>query len=54
MNTEPTAIVGAVRLVLLALIAFGLTLTDAQLVASMAAIEAVLSLFLRSRVTPSP
>jgi len=53
MNTEPTVIVGAVRLVLVAAIAFGLHLTDVQLVASVAALEAVLGLFLRSKVTPA-
>lgn len=49
---EPVAVVNAVRLVLLAAITFGLHLTDAQLVASMAALEAVLTLFTRRRVTP--
>jgi hypothetical protein len=50
---EPVAIVNAVRLVLLAAITFGLSLTDAQLVASMAALEAVLTLFTRQQVTPT-
>ncbi|MFZ5875165.1 MAG: hypothetical protein ACOYXU_02035, partial [Nitrospirota bacterium] len=53
VGREPIAVVNAVRLVLLAAIAFGLHLTDVQLVASMAALEAVLTLFTRSRVTPS-
>lgn len=53
MNTEPTAIVGAIRLVLIAAVAFGLDLTDAQLVATLAALEGVLTLVLRSKVTPS-
>lgn len=52
LNREPIAIVNAVRLVALAAIAFGLTLTDVQLVASMAALEAVLTLFARSQVVP--
>jgi hypothetical protein len=52
MNTEPTAIVAAIRLCLLAAITFGLALSDVQLVASMLAVEAVLGLFLRSQVTP--
>ena len=51
-RTEPVAIVNAIRLVALAAIAFGLTLTDVQLVASMAALESVLTLFQRSQVTP--
>lgn len=50
---EPVAIVNAVRLVLLAAITFGLSLTDAQLVASMAALEAVLTLFTRQQVIPT-
>jgi len=53
VNTEPTAIVGALRLVLIAAIAFGLTLSDVQLVAVLAALEAVLTLVLRSKVTPN-
>lgn len=54
LHREPVAIVNAVRLVLLAAVTFGLSLTDAQLVASMAALEAVLTLFTRRQVTPSP
>lgn len=53
-SREPVAIVNAVRLSLLAAITFGLSLTDAQLVASMAALEAVLTLFTRRQVTPEP
>ena len=51
---EPVALVNAIRLVLLAAISFGFTLTDVQLLASMAALEAVLTLVQRSRVTPTP
>ena len=53
LHREPVALVNAVRLVLLAAITFGLSLTDAQLVASMAALEAVLTLFTRQQVTPT-
>ena len=49
---EPVAIVNAVRLSLLAAITFGLHLSDVQLVASMAALEAVLTLLARSQVVP--
>lgn len=51
LNTEPVAIVNAVRLVALAGMTFGLHLTDIQLGASMLALEAVLTLFTRSQVT---
>jgi hypothetical protein len=47
---EPVAICGAIRLVVLAGMAFGLQVTIPQLVASMAALEAVLSLFTRQSV----
>lgn len=52
MSREPVAVVNAVRLVLLAGITFGLHLTEAQIVASMLALEAVLTLFTRSKVSP--
>lgn len=52
-NSEPVAIVNAVRLVALAAMSFGLKLTNTELVASMAALEAVLTLFTRSQVTPT-
>lgn len=52
LGREPVAIVNAVRLSLLAAITFGLHLTDVQLVASMAALEAVLTLLARSQVVP--
>lgn len=54
MNREPVAIVNAVRLLLLAAVSFGFDLTDVQIVASMAALEAVLTLFTRQQVTPVP
>jgi hypothetical protein len=50
---EPVAFGAAIRMVLVAAMSFGLTLTDAQLVASMAAVEAVLGLFTRQSVTPT-
>lgn len=53
LNREPVAIVNAVRLVLLAVVAFGLDLTNTQIVTSMVALEAVLTLFTRSKVTPT-
>ena len=52
MNREPVAVANAIRLVLLAAISFGLHLTDVQLIASMAALEAGLTLFTRRAVTP--
>ena len=53
MNREPVAIVNAIRLVLLAFVAFGLELSESQIVAAMVALEAVLTLFTRSKVTPT-
>lgn len=54
LHSEPVRVVNAVRLVLLAGVTFGLSLSDVQIVASMAALEAVLTAFTRSRVTPAP
>jgi uncharacterized membrane protein len=51
LQQEPVAIVNAVRLIALAAMSFGLSLTPTQLVAAMAALEAVLTLFTRSSVT---
>ncbi len=48
---EPVAIVNAVRLCCLAGMTFGMHLTNEQLVASMLALEAVLTLFTRAQVT---
>lgn len=50
-NREPVAIVNAVRLIVLAAMAFGLNITMVQLVAAMTALEAVLTLFTRAQVT---
>lgn len=50
-SKEPVAIVNAVRLVALAAMTFGLQLTATQLLTSMTALEAVLTLFTRSQVT---
>ena len=50
-QTEPVAIVNAIRLVVLAAMAFGLHLSEVQLVATMTALEAVLTLLTRSQVT---
>lgn len=50
-SREPVAIVNAVRLVALAAMTFGLKLTAEQLMASMVALEAVLTLFTRNQVT---
>lgn len=49
-SKEPVAIVNAVRLIALAAMTFGLQLTATQLLASMTALEAVLTLFTRSQV----
>lgn len=51
-NREPIVIVNAVRLVVLAAVSFGLDLTEGQIVATMVALEAVLTLFSRSQVVP--
>ena len=53
-QNEPVAIVNAVRLVCLAAVTFGLHLTPEQIVAAMAALEAVLTLFTRAQVAPVP
>ena len=49
-NAEPVALINAFRLVCLAGITFGLHLTMTQLTASALALEAVLTLFTRSKV----
>ena len=54
MNTEPVALAAAVRAVLLAAMAFGLSLSVEQLAAVMFAVEAVLAVVVRQRVTPTP
>lgn len=53
LKNEPVALGVAIRLVLVAAMSFGLHLTDAQLVATMAAVEAVIGLFTRQSVTPN-
>jgi hypothetical protein len=52
VNREPVAIVAAVEAVLAVAIAFGLDVTAEQLGLIVAALTAVLALFVRSRVTP--
>ncbi len=49
---EPVAIAGAIRAVILCAVAFGLNWTADQVAATMLAVEAVLTLIIRSRVTP--
>lgn len=49
---EPVAVVNAIRLVILAAVSFGLKWTPEQIVAAMAALEAVLTLLQRSQVVP--
>lgn len=53
LNLEPVAIAAAVRAVLVAAVAFGLGFTGEQIAALVVAIELVLGLFVRSKVTPS-
>ena len=52
MNKEPVLIIEAVKAVLLCAVAFGLNLSDVQLVAVVTALGAVLAVFARSKVTP--
>ena len=52
MNTEPVVLAAAVRAVILAAVAFGLGWTAEQVAALMLAVEAVLAVFIRSKVTP--
>lgn len=53
MNLEPVAVAAAIRAVLVAAVAFGLDFTAEQIVAVVVAIELVLGLFVRSKVTPT-
>jgi hypothetical protein len=53
LMNEPVLLGGAIRAVLLAGMAFGLTVTPEQLAAVMLAVEAVLALFTRAIVTPN-
>ena len=50
---EPVLIGAAIRLSLIAAIAFGLPMTEQQMLALMAALEAVLALVTRALVTPN-
>lgn len=52
MFNEPVAIAAALRAVLLAAMAFGLKMSADQMAAVMVAVEAILALFVRSKVTP--
>ena len=51
--SEPTALIGAIRLILYAAMMFGLHLTPEQLAAVLLALEAVLVLINRALVTPN-
>lgn len=53
MNREPVAVAAAVRAVIACAIAFGLNWTEEQLVLVIVAVEAVLALIVRTRVTPT-
>lgn len=52
LRLEPVAVAGAVRMVLLAAVALGLDLSPGQIVAVVAAVEAVLVAVVRGAVTP--
>jgi len=52
VNREPVAIAAALRLVLLAAVTWGLNATPEQIAATCVAVEAVLVLVVRRRVTP--
>ena len=51
-DNEPVAIINAIRLTFLAAGVFGLSLTETQLFALMAALEGWFTLFVRKQVTP--
>lgn len=53
LRTEPAAIVGALEALLALALAFGLDLSPEQVGAIIAAVTAVLALFVRSQVTPT-
>ena len=53
MLNEPVMIATAIRLTILALMAFGLRVTTEQLTAVMLAVEAILALGTRALVTPN-
>lgn len=50
---EPTLIISFIRLTLIAVMTFGFVLSEVQLFAVLAAVEAGLLLFNRSQVTPN-
>jgi len=53
LNTEPGAIAAAIRAVLVAAVAFGLDWSGDQIAALVLAVELVLGLLVRSKVTPT-
>lgn len=53
-QNEPVAIAAAIRAIILAAVTFGLQWTPEQIAQIMFALEAVLALFVRSKVTPTP
>lgn len=53
LNTEPVVIVGALEAVLALAIGFGLDITAEQMSLVLAAVTAVMAVFVRSRVTPT-
>jgi hypothetical protein len=52
LGREPVAIAAALRALLLVGIAFGLAISEDQLVAIMLAVELVLAVIVRQKVTP--
>ena len=50
-NREPVAVAAAVRAVILAVVAFGVKLTAEQIAATMVAVEAVLTVAVRRKVS---
>lgn len=53
LGREPVALASALRAVLLVAIAFGVAVDEEQLAAIMLAVELVLALLVRSKVTPT-
>jgi hypothetical protein len=54
LDFEPVAVMAALRMIILAAMAFGLNWTAEQVASVMLAVEAVLGLITRSKVTPTP
>lgn len=52
-TTEPVRLAAALRALLVAAVAFGLDVTEEQIVALVVAVEVVSALFVRARVTPA-